>query len=130
MGRQIESGSVRKHEWGFGKRGLGMTQEGLGALPGLGIRAGRAVVRWNKASRLMRRKTSTDMVNLNVVTHRIFVQHSMYHFYGILRQLPRSRYLVLRLSCQRRSESGVDGYNRSRQYRSQCGVMWNAGSCA
>ena len=71
MGRQIESGSVGKHEWGFGKRGLGMTQEGLGALPGLGIRAGRAVVRWNKASRLMRRKTSTDMVNLNVVTHRI-----------------------------------------------------------
>ena len=43
-----------------------MTQEGLGALPGLGIRAGRAVLRWNKASRLMRRKTSTDMVNLNV----------------------------------------------------------------
>ena len=64
-GRQIESGSVGKHEWSFGKRGLGMTQEGLGALPGLGIRAGRAVLRWNKASRLMRRKTSTDMVNLN-----------------------------------------------------------------
>ena len=61
-GRQIESGSVGKHEWSFGKRGLGMTQEGLGALPGLGIRAGRAVVRWNKASRLMRRKTSTDIV--------------------------------------------------------------------
>ena len=69
VGRQIESGSVRKHEWGFGnKRCLGMTQEGLGALPGLGIRAGRAVVRWNKASRLMRRKTSTDMVNLNLST--------------------------------------------------------------
>jgi hypothetical protein len=66
VGRQIESGSVGKHEWGFGKRGLGMTQEGLGTLPGLGIRAGRAVVRWNKASRLMRRKTSTDMVNLNL----------------------------------------------------------------
>ena len=66
VGRQIESGSVGKHEWGFGERGMGMTQEGLGALPGLGIRAGRAVVRWNKASRLMRRKTSTDMlVNLN-----------------------------------------------------------------
>jgi len=64
--RQIESGSVGKHEWSFGKRGLGMTQEGLGALPDLGIRAGRAVLRWNKASRLMRRKTSTDMVNLNV----------------------------------------------------------------
>ena len=48
-GRQIESGSVGKHEWSFGKRGLGMTQEGLGALPGLGIRAGRAVLRWNKA---------------------------------------------------------------------------------
>ena len=64
-GRRIESGSVGKHEWSFGKRGLGMTQEGLGALPGLGIRAGRAVLRWNKASRLMRRKTSTDMVNLN-----------------------------------------------------------------
>ena len=65
-GRQIESGSVGKHEWSFGKRGLGMTQEGLGALPGLEIRAGRAVLRWNKASRLMRRKTSTDMVNLNL----------------------------------------------------------------
>ena len=70
-GRQIESGSVGKHEWSFGKRGLGMTQEGLGALPGLGIRAGRAVLRWNKASRLMRRKTSTDMVNLNC---RIFAK--------------------------------------------------------
>ena len=57
---------VGKYEWSFGKRGLGMTQEGLGALPGLGIRADRAVVRWNKASRLMRRKTSTDMVNLNL----------------------------------------------------------------
>jgi len=44
-GRQIESGSVGKHEWSFGKRGLGMTQEGLGALPGLEIRAGRAVLR-------------------------------------------------------------------------------------
>jgi len=65
VGRQIESGSVGKHECGFGKRGLGMTQEGLGALPGLGIRADRAVVRWNKASRLMRRKTSTDMVMVN-----------------------------------------------------------------
>ena len=43
-----------------------MTQEVLGALPELGIRAGRAVLRWNKASRLMRRKTSTDMVNLNL----------------------------------------------------------------
>ena len=64
-GRQIESGSVGKHEWSFGKRGLGMTQEGLGALPGLEIRAGRAVLWWNKASRLMRRKASTDMVNLN-----------------------------------------------------------------
>ena len=63
VGRQIESESVGKHEWGFGKRGLGMTQEGLRTLPGLGIRAGRAVVRWNKASRLMRRKTSTDMVD-------------------------------------------------------------------
>jgi len=68
-GRQIESGSVGKYEWSFGKRGLGMTQEGLGALPGLGIRAGRAVLRWNKASRLMRRKTSTDMVNLNYVPY-------------------------------------------------------------
>ena len=66
VGRQIESGSVGKHKRGFGKRGMGMTQEGLGALPGLGIRAGRAVLRWNRASRLMRRKTSTDMVNLNV----------------------------------------------------------------
>ena len=53
---------VGKYEWSFGKRGLGMTQEVLGALPELGIRAGRAVLRWNKASRLMRRKTSTDMV--------------------------------------------------------------------
>ena len=70
VGRQIESGSVGKHEWGFGKRGMGMTQEGLGALPGLEIRAGRAVLRcWNKASRLMRRKTSTDIVNLNSVGH-------------------------------------------------------------
>ena len=42
-GRRIESGSVGKHEWSFGKRGLGMTQEVLGALPELGIRAGRAV---------------------------------------------------------------------------------------
>ena len=67
-GRRIESGSVGKHECGASVSGvwvMGMTQEGLGALPGLGIRAGRAVVRWNKASRLMRRKTSTDMVNLN-----------------------------------------------------------------
>ena len=64
-GRRIESGSVGKHEWSFGKRGSGMTQEVLGALPELGSRAGRAVLRWNKASRLMRRKTSTDMVNLN-----------------------------------------------------------------
>ena len=54
-----------KHEWSFGKRGSGMTQEVLGALPDLGSRAGRAVLRWNKASRLMRRKTSTDIVNLN-----------------------------------------------------------------
>jgi hypothetical protein len=68
-GRRIESsGSVGKHEWSFGKRGLrlSMAQEVLGALPELGIRAGRAVLRWNKASRLMRRKTSTDMVNLNL----------------------------------------------------------------
>ena len=58
-------GTAGKHEWSFGKRGLGMTQEGLGALLGLGIRAGRAELRWNKASTLMRRKTSTHMVNLN-----------------------------------------------------------------
>ena len=82
MGRQIESGSVGKHEWGFGKRGLGMTQEGLGALPGLGIRAGRAVVRWNKASRLMRRKTSTDMVNLNFDTSRVVSGYWLYIFTG------------------------------------------------
>ena len=64
-GRRIESRSVGKHEWSFGKRGSGMTQEVLGALPELGSRAGRTVLRWNKASRLMRRKTSTDIVNLN-----------------------------------------------------------------
>ena len=68
-GRRIESGSVGKHEWSFGKRGSGMTQEVLRALPELGIRAGRAVLQWNKASRLMRRKTSTDMVNLNLVQY-------------------------------------------------------------
>ena len=65
--RRIESGSVGKHEWSFGKRDSGMPQEVLGALPELGSRAGRAVIRWNKASRLMRRKT-TDMVNLNLST--------------------------------------------------------------
>ena len=54
-GRRIESRSVGKHEWSFGKRDSGMTQEVLGALPELGSRAGRAVIRWNKASRLMRR---------------------------------------------------------------------------
>ena len=43
-GRRIESGSVGKHEWSFGKRGSGMTQEVLRALPELGIRAGRAVL--------------------------------------------------------------------------------------
>ena len=75
-GRQIESGSVGKHEWSFGKRGLGMTQEGLGALPGLEIRAGRAVLRWNKASRLMRRKTSTDIVNLNRILVFLSVPHT------------------------------------------------------
>ena len=69
-GRQIESGSVGKHEWSFGKRGLGMTQEGLGALPGLGIRAGRAVLRWNKASRLMRRKTYLGFDLTKVSTFR------------------------------------------------------------
>ena len=74
-GNQIESGSVGKHEWGFGKRGLGMTQEGLGALPGLGIRAGRAVVRWNKASSLMRRKTSTDMVNLKLLHTTVLAKY-------------------------------------------------------
>ena len=31
--RRIVSGSVGKHEWSFGKRGSGMTQEVLGALP-------------------------------------------------------------------------------------------------
>ena len=62
--RRIVSGSVGKHEWSFGKRGSGMTQEVLGALPELGSRAGRAVLRWNKASRLTRRKTSTYIVSL------------------------------------------------------------------
>ena len=61
-GRRIESGSVGRHEWSFGKRGSGMTQEVLGALPERGSRAGRAALRWIKASRLMRRKTSTDIV--------------------------------------------------------------------
>ena len=63
-GRRIESRSVGKHEWSFGKRDSGMTQEVLGALPELGSRAGRAVLRWNKACRLMRRKMSTDIVKL------------------------------------------------------------------
>ena len=71
-GKRIESGSVGKHEWSFGKRGVGMAQEVLGALPELGIRAGRAVLQWNKASKLMRRKTSTDMVNLNLVQYILF----------------------------------------------------------
>ena len=62
-----------KHEWSFGKRGSGMTQEVLGALPELGSRAGRAVLRWNKASRLMRRKTSTDIVNLNCYRYHVLV---------------------------------------------------------
>ena len=44
-----------------------MTQEVLGALPELGSRAGRAVLRWNKASRLMRRKTSTDIVEFKKI---------------------------------------------------------------
>ena len=57
-GRRIESGSVGRHEWSFGKRGSGMTQEVLGALPGRGSRAGRAVLRWINASRLMMRKTT------------------------------------------------------------------------
>ena len=64
-GRRIESGrSVGRHEWSIGKRGSGMTQDVLGALPGRGSRAGRALLRWINASRLMRRKTSTDIVNV------------------------------------------------------------------
>ncbi len=39
-----------------------MTQEVFGALPELGSQVGRAVLRWNKASRLMMRKTSTDII--------------------------------------------------------------------
>ena len=61
-GRRIESGSVGRHEWSFGKRGSVMTQEVLGSLPERGSRTGRAVLRWTNASRLMRRKTSTDNV--------------------------------------------------------------------
>ena len=57
-GRRIESGSVGRHEWSFGKRGSGMTQEALRALPGRGSRAGRAVLRWIKRS--MPAKTSTE----------------------------------------------------------------------
>ena len=68
-GRRIESGSVGKHEWSFGKRGSGMKQEVLGALPELRIRAGRAVLRWNKASRLMRRKTSTNIVKFEFTVY-------------------------------------------------------------
>ena len=60
--RRIESGSIGRHQWSFGKRGSDMTQEVLGPLPGRGSRAGRAALRWIKASRLMRRKTSTDIV--------------------------------------------------------------------
>jgi len=42
-GRRIESGrSVGRHEWSIGKRGSGMTQDVLGALPGRGSRACRA----------------------------------------------------------------------------------------
>ena len=67
-GRRIESGSVGKHEWSFGKRGSRMTQEVLRALPELGSRAGRPVLLWNKASRLMRRKTSTDIVKFEFST--------------------------------------------------------------
>ena len=67
-GRRIESVSVGKHEWSFGKRDSRMTQEVLGALPELGSRAGRAVLRWNKASRLMRGKTSTDIVKFEFFT--------------------------------------------------------------
>ena len=33
-GRRIESGSVGRHEWSFGRWGSGMTQEVLGSLPG------------------------------------------------------------------------------------------------
>ena len=77
-GRRIESGSVGKHEWSFGKRGSGMTQDVLGALPELGSRAGRAVLRW----RLMRRKTSTDMVNLNFDTSRVVSGYWLYIFTG------------------------------------------------
>ena len=51
-----------RHEWSFGKWGSVMTQGVLGALPGRGSQAGRASLRWIKASRLMRRKTSTDIV--------------------------------------------------------------------
>ena len=69
-GRRIESGSVGKHEWSFGKRGVGMTQEVLRALPELGSRAGRPVLLWNKASRLMRRKTSTDIVKFEIGKER------------------------------------------------------------
>ena len=32
-GRRIESGSVGSHEWSLSKRGSGMAQEVLGALP-------------------------------------------------------------------------------------------------
>ncbi len=42
-GRRIESGSVGKHEWSFGKRRSGMTQEVFGALPEFGSLTGRAV---------------------------------------------------------------------------------------
>jgi hypothetical protein len=46
-----------------------MKQEVLGALPELRIRAGRAVLRWNKASRLMRRKTSTNIVKFEFTVY-------------------------------------------------------------
>ena len=73
-GRRIESRSVGKHEWSFGKRGSGMTQEVLGALPELGSRAGRAVLRW----RLMRRKTSTDIVKFEFFFLLATLQYVLY----------------------------------------------------
>ena len=73
-GRRIESRSVGKHEWSFGKRGSGMTQDVLGALPELGSRAGRAVLRW----RLMRRKTSTDIVKFEFFFLLATLQYVLY----------------------------------------------------
>ena len=64
-GQRIESGSVGRHEWSFGRRGSVMTQEVLRVLPGRGSCAGRASLslRWIKASRVMSLDESEEDVD-------------------------------------------------------------------